>query len=301
MKMRLGIDTKHSAVQNFTLRFKTCSHNPTFSVVLINLRCYVLFFCWQTSKVCDKKTHHQANTQTTTQTMHARAGSGVSIILLGWWHQTGASRSIPTVHPCPLRWGGLGELKTTPAQFSQLRPHGSGASDTSSKESQILPPAEWWTVQSCNVLSFPFPQCKRSRRSWRSRKSSFSWKGPSTCSSKYSDRCRRLPEHPGETHRQDATIRKRQKTDVNPQTQSNDELVDAPVVTQRQPQWMVIHKSSSLTESMTFQLCCRCMLSEKRARTSPKVADWRQQKEASWVTVYEDDHEKEPCSLTVGP
>ena len=27
--MRLGTDTKHSAVQNFTLRFKTCSHNPT--------------------------------------------------------------------------------------------------------------------------------------------------------------------------------------------------------------------------------------------------------------------------------
>ena len=56
MKMRLGTDTKHSAVQNFTLRVKTCSHNPTFSVVLINLRCYVLGFCWQTSKVCGKIT-----------------------------------------------------------------------------------------------------------------------------------------------------------------------------------------------------------------------------------------------------
>ena len=45
-----------------------------------------------------------------TNVNHARTSwrSGIPIILPGWGYHTGGSRSIPTVHPCPLRRGGCG-------------------------------------------------------------------------------------------------------------------------------------------------------------------------------------------------
>ena len=34
-------------------------------------------------------------------------------------HHTGGSRSKPTVHPCPLRWGGCGLLTSTPTHNNE--------------------------------------------------------------------------------------------------------------------------------------------------------------------------------------
>ena len=49
----------------------------------------------------------QANTQ-------ARAGALMAHHPASVGHHTGGSRSKPTVHPCPLRWGGCGLLTSTP-------------------------------------------------------------------------------------------------------------------------------------------------------------------------------------------
>ena len=136
MKMRLGIDTKHSAVQNFTLRFKTCSHNPTFSVVLINLRCYVLGFCWQTSKVCDKKTppskhanNHANNARTSwLWCLHHPAWMGASH---GWVPVHTHSTPVPTTVGRPWRAQNHTSpiLPTSPAWQRSLRYQFQGVPD----------------------------------------------------------------------------------------------------------------------------------------------------------------------------
>ena len=59
--------------------------------------------------------------QTTTQAKSWRFDA--PIILPGWEHHTGGSRSTPTVHPCPLRRRGCGWLVTTTHHLTKMSPN----------------------------------------------------------------------------------------------------------------------------------------------------------------------------------
>ena len=71
----------------------------------------------------------QANTQ-------ARAGALMAHHPAWVGHHTGGSRSKPTVHPCPLRWGGCG-LLTNSSQVSQINEPKSDIAAHSQKKNEV--------------------------------------------------------------------------------------------------------------------------------------------------------------------
>ena len=62
---------------------------------------------------------HDNNNHCTSKHASKSWRSDVPIILPGWEHHTGGSRSKPTVHPCPLRWRGCGLLISTPTHNNE--------------------------------------------------------------------------------------------------------------------------------------------------------------------------------------
>ena len=88
--------------------------------------------CWRTDRGAQQTTKtRQDNNHSTCNNASKSWRSDVPVILPGWEHHPGGSRSRPTVHPCLVRQEGCGLLKqqqSTDAQMSPTFRHGSGAS-----------------------------------------------------------------------------------------------------------------------------------------------------------------------------
>ena len=88
------------------------SLEPEHSTCLL-LSCAPLFFCWVIAHRRCSLTSHMTATEQSTRNKHSqprksRAGALVTHHPAWVGHHTGGSWTTPTVHPCPLRWEGVG-------------------------------------------------------------------------------------------------------------------------------------------------------------------------------------------------
>ena len=95
--------------------------------------------CWRTDPgVQQNTTTRHDNNHSTCNNASKSWRSDVPIVLPGWEHHTGGSRSEPTVHPCLVRQGGCGLLTqqiSSDAQMSPTLQHGRGATDATNPQS----------------------------------------------------------------------------------------------------------------------------------------------------------------------